>query len=134
MHSVVKRPYVMSDTVSEVAHPVGFLPKDYLPKYDVRTRGRGSMAFWAKVGVRACDCLILCKGITDGAQIEFVEISDRDDLFSFLTPLPYPSCQVHAFCRQAPVRDVGYGFGSCAPCGVFSLRLRTEIRCPHAGS
>ena len=27
MHFVAKRPYVMLDTVSEVARPVGFLPK-----------------------------------------------------------------------------------------------------------
>ena len=35
--------------------------------------------------------------------------------------MPYPYCQVHAYCSQAPVRDVGYGLGSCAPCGFSSV-------------
>ena len=55
---------------------------------------------------------------------------DLDDFASFLIAMPYSRCQVHAFCTLAPVRDVGYGFGSCAPCGFFILGpqgLRTEV-------
>ena len=59
MHSVAKRPYVMLDTVSEVAHPVGFSPVDYLQKSDVRTRGRGSLPFWTTVRVLASESLAI---------------------------------------------------------------------------
>ena len=76
----------MLDTVSEVAHPVAFSPRDNLQKVDVRTRGRGSLPFWAKVIALAWDCLVHCKGIADGAHIGLVEISDRDCFISFLTP------------------------------------------------
>ena len=97
--------------------PCVFSADDYLQQVDVRTRGRGSLPFWAKVRALAWECLIYFKGIADGAQFVSAEASDRDDFTSILTPWLFPSCQVHAFCSQAPVRDVGYGFGSCAPCG-----------------
>ena len=110
MHSVALRPYVMLDTVSEVAHPVGFFilgPQGRRTEVDVRTRGRRSLPFWAEVSRLAWDCLIYCKEIAGGSQVELNEISIRSGV-AVWPPTADPDPRTSHLSQTAAEHDLGY--------------------------